>query len=64
MNSRVIKKLDKIKDLQTSSVKRNHVLKLLSDEAQNASKVDSTFFKVLELDLDNEHQAQVNAALD
>ena len=64
MNWRVAKKVDKIKEMMGSSVKRNHILKVLDDESQFAGKIDVSFFKVLELDLNSEHQAQVNAALE
>ena len=40
-----------------SSVKRNHILKLLQDEIANASKTDTSFFKAMELDLEDNHQA-------
>lgn len=64
VNSRIAKSIDKIKKMNGSSVKRNHILKLLQDEIANASKTDTSFFKAMELDLEDNHQAQVNAALE
>ena len=47
-----------------SSVKRNKLLKLFQDEMNNAAKVDLSFFKAMEIELDQNHQAEVNAALE
>lgn len=63
-NWRILRKIDKIKQMNKSSVKRNHILKLLADEIDCAAKVDSSFFKAMEMELDTDHQAQVNAALE
>lgn len=63
-NWRVSRKVDEIKDMTGSGVKRNHILKVLDDESQFAGKIDVSFFKVMELNLNSDHQAQVNAALE
>ena len=47
-----------------SGGKRNQILKLLADEIENAGKMDTSFFSAMEMDLDKDHQAQVNAALE
>ena len=45
-------------------MKRNKLLKLFQDEMNNAAKVDLSFFKAMEIELDSNHQAEVNAALE
>lgn len=64
ISMRMMQKIEKIKDKPESVVKKNLLLKLISDEMPHADKIDGSFFKVLELDLDDDHQAQVNAALE
>jgi len=64
ISMRMMQRIEKIKDKPESAVKKNLILKLISDEMPNADKIDGSFFKVLELDLDDDHQAQVNAALE
>lgn len=51
----MMNRIEKIKDKTESGVKKNLLLKLISDEMPNAEKIDGSFFKVLELDLDEEH---------
>lgn len=63
-NWRFVRKIRKINDMRNSSVKRNHLLKMLSEEVESAGKIDLSFFKAMEMNLDTEHQAQVNAALE
>ena len=63
-NWRFARKIRKINDMRNSSVKRNHLLKMLSEEVESAGKIDLSFFKAMEMNLDTEHQAQVNAALE
>lgn len=63
-NRRMVRKMEEINKLQHSHIKRNHILKLFADEMEHASKIDMSFFKTIEMGLDYEHQAQVNAALE
>ena len=62
-NWRFVRKIRKINDMKNSSVKRNYLLKMLTEEVDSAGKIDLSFFKAMEMNLDTEHQAQVNAAL-
>ena len=64
VNKRIRSKLGKIAEMKESSGKRTQLLKLLSDEIENAGKMDTSYFSVMEMDLDTDHQAQVNAALE
>ena len=41
--------------MTSSSVRRNHLVKLLDEEVQNAAKIDTSFFKNMEMDLAGEH---------
>ena len=41
--------------MKDSSVRRNHLLKLMKQEAESAAKFDISFFKMMEMDLDTEH---------
>ena len=63
-NWRFVRRIRKINDMKNSSVKRNHLLKMLTEEVDSAGKIDLSFFKAMEMNLDTEHQAQVNAALE
>lgn len=63
-NWRFARRIRKINDMTSSSVKRNHLLKMLTEEVESAGKIDLSFFKAMEMNLDTEHQAQVNAALE
>ena len=63
-NWRFARRIRKINDMTSSSVRRNHLLKMLTEEVESAGKIDLSFFKAMEMNLDTEHQAQVNAALE
>ena len=63
-NWRFVRRIRKINDMANSSVKRNHLLKMLTEEVESAGKIDLSFFKAMEMNLDTEHQAQVNAAME
>ena len=41
--------------MKESGVRRNHLLKMLSSEVESAAKIDISFFKMMEMDLDTEH---------
>ena len=57
-------KINKIKELTGSNIKRSHIVKILAEDiGAAAAKVDISFFKTMELGLETEHQAQVDAAL-
>ena len=52
---RIGSRLEKIKLEPTSIGKRNKLLHLFNEEMQNAAKVDLSFFKAMEIDLDQNH---------
>ena len=60
---RIQRRLDKINNEPQSDIRRDLLLRLFKREMQNANKVDVSYFKVMEIDLDKNHQAEVNAAL-
>ena len=61
---RIQMRLQKIKLEPQSTIRRNKLLRLFQQEMINAGKVDDmSYFKVMEIDLDKSHQAEVNAAL-
>ena len=55
VNKRIRSKLGKIAEMKESSGKRTQLLKLLSDEIENAGKMDTSYFSVMEMDLDTDH---------
>lgn len=61
---RVTRRLNDIKNLHSSGKKKDMLIELFQEQGMKIEKLNTNFFKTMEMDLKVEHQAQVNAALE
>jgi len=62
--SRIRKQLRSVMKESHSLLKRNMILQVLAEESKNGMMADVSFFKTLEIDMDEQHRLEVSAAID